>query len=75
MAYGYLTPETLPESTMRRVMDIPTDPDFLGAFTGALLPLTDAANWQLEGAITPEEAAAKAQEIIFAWLMTETPTP
>lgn len=75
MAYGYLTPETLPDDLMRRTMDIPRDPDFLGAFTGALLPLMDPANWQPAGAITPEQAAAKAQEIILSWLDTETPVP
>lgn len=72
---GFLTPETLPADVMRRVMDIPTDPDFLGAFTGALLPLMDPANWETAGSITPEAAAAKAQEIILSWLMTETPIP
>lgn len=76
MSYGYPTPETLPDMLMRRTMDIPRDPDFLGAFTGALLPLMDPANWQqMPGAVTPEVAAAKAQEIILAWLDTETPVP
>jgi hypothetical protein len=69
---GYLTPESLPATLKRRVLDIPTDPDFLAAFNGALLPLMDPANWQPFGAITPEQAAAKASEIIFAMWSGET---
>lgn len=72
---AFLTPESFPAAMKRRVLDIPVDPDFLGAFTGALLPLCDSANWEAAGAITPEEAAARAQEIIFAALFGETDVP
>lgn len=72
---GFLTPETLPATKKRRVMDIPTDPDFLGAFTGALMPLFDPANWEAAGAITPEEAAAAAQDIVLSALFNETDVP
>lgn len=69
---GFLTPESLPATKKRRVLDIPADPDFLGAFNGALLPLIDPANWEQAGAITPEAAAAAAQEIIYAMWSGET---
>lgn len=69
---GFLTPESFPAALKRRVLDIPVDPDFLSAFTGALLPLCDPANWETAGAMTPQDAAARAQEIILASLFGET---
>lgn len=71
----FLTPDSFPTTLKRRVFEIPTDPDFLGAFNGALLLLTDPANWEMAGSVTPEEAAAKAQEMIWAWWDTETDVP
>ena len=68
----FLTPESFPTDQKRRVLEIPTDPDFLGAFNGALTLLMDPANWEQAGAITPDQAAAKAQEIILAMWSTET---
>lgn len=72
MVPRFLTPETLPTTLKRRVLEIPVDPDFLGAFNGALVPLMDPANWERAGSVTPEDAAAKAQEIILAMWATET---
>jgi hypothetical protein len=71
----FLTPESFPTALKSRVMEIPTDPDFLAAFNGALTLLMDPANWEPAGAVTPENAAAKAQEIILAWWNTETDIP
>jgi len=71
----FLTPESFPTTMKRRVLEIPTDPDFLAAFNGALLDLIDPANWEPAGAVTPEDAAAKAQEMILAWMDTETDVP
>jgi hypothetical protein len=71
----FLTPESFPSTLKRRVLEIPTDPDFMAAFNGALWTLTDPANWEAAGAITPDEAAAKATEMIQAWWDTETDVP
>jgi len=68
----FLTPDAFPEAKKRRVLDIPVDPDFLAAFNGALTLLIDPANWGQAGSITPEDAAAKAQDIIFAMWSGET---
>jgi microcystin-dependent protein len=65
---GYLTPETLPVEVICRQLLIPDDPVFTAAFTGALLPLTHAYNWELYGAITPDEAAAKAFDMLQQFL-------
>lgn len=68
----FLTPESFPEGKKRRVLDIPTDPDFLAAFNGALTLLMEPENWEQAGSITPEQAAAMAQEIILAMWDGET---
>lgn len=75
MVRDFLTPETLPATVMRRVLEIPVDPDFLAAFNGALLPLMESENWEQAGSITPEAAAAKATQIIMAMWDTETSVP
>jgi len=56
----YLTPN-IPESELERLcrsFSIPNDPKWLGNFMGAIEPLTHEENWELDGAVTPEEAAA-----------------
>jgi hypothetical protein len=68
----FLTPESFPTGKKRRVLDIPTDPDFLGAFNGALTLLMDPANWEQAGSVTPEDAAARAQQIILDMWAGET---
>lgn len=65
---GYLTPDTLPTDVVCRQLLIPDDPVFTAAFTGALLPLTHAYNWEKYGAITPDEAAAKAFDMLQQFL-------
>jgi len=54
---GWLTPDTLPTTTLRRWLCIPDEPAFLAVVTGALLRLTYAENWEAYGAVTPQEAA------------------
>ena len=68
----FLTPESFPTTKKRRVLEIPVDADFLEAFNGALTLLMEPGNWEQAGAVTPEEAAAKAQEIIMAMWDGET---
>jgi hypothetical protein len=72
---GFLTPESFPTTLKQRVLLIPTDPDFMAAFNGALLVLADPANWEAAGSVSPEDAAAKAMEMIQAWWDTETDVP
>jgi len=55
---GYLTPDTIPADTICRVLFIPNDAQLLANTLGAIEELTFAYNWDLQGAVTPEEAAA-----------------
>lgn len=48
---------------------MPDSPEWVGAFTGALYPMIFESSWEeSEGGITRAAAAAKAQEIFFAYL-------
>lgn len=62
---AYLTPPTLPAVYACRRLLIPDDTEFIGAVNGALLELAEVSNWEQFGAVTPEEAAAAAQQMIF----------
>jgi len=55
---AWLTPDSpAPEDERGRCFTVPNDNALVGAVSGALLPLTDASNWQSFGSMTPEEAA------------------
>ena len=60
----YLTPETLPTSTVCRVLQIPNDPAFVAAVSGAIAELRHAYNWELHGAVTPEDAAEASRILL-----------
>jgi len=58
MPRGWLTPNTpAPNDERCRRVSVPDDLLFVGAVTGALLPLTQASNWEQFGTMTPQEAA------------------
>lgn len=64
----FITPDVLPEDTFCRVLLIPNDPKWIGAVTGALLPMIYESEWvQFEG-ITPEEAADRARVMFYEYL-------
>lgn len=65
---GFPTPDTLPTNLVCRQLLIPDDPIMLGSVSGALLPLLDPAQWEAYGAVTPEDAAAAAQEMFLRYL-------
>src|SRR5574337_115506 len=58
---GYLTPDDVPAEQICRVILIPNSEAWIAVVTGALNSLAEAQNWQPQGVLTPEEAAA-------AWL-------
>ena len=72
---GYPTPETLPAANLRRVLLIPNDPVFVGAFTGALLDLCEPGRWEQYGAVSPEDAAAAALAVLLAAFETDEVIP
>lgn len=55
---GWLTPETIPTTTMCRTLLIPDDIALIAAVSGALLDLTHSYNWEQHGAQTPEDTAS-----------------
>jgi len=58
MPRAWLTPDSpTPEEERCRTISVPDDLAFVGAVTGALLPLTQPDNWEQSGSMTPEEAA------------------
>jgi len=64
----FLTPSETPAATVCRRLFIPDSPEWLALVNGALVELTRAANWETFGAVTPEEAAAAAQQMLLEYL-------
>lgn len=62
---GYLTPEDVPEDSHCRTFNIPNSTQWLSVFMGALLPLIYPESWQKYGALTPDEAADAALNVIW----------
>lgn len=71
MARAFLTPPTLPTTTRCRVLEIPDSPEWLGLVGGALVELLHEENWERFGAITPQQAAQAAQDIIHSYYGSE----
>jgi hypothetical protein len=71
MPSGYLTPETIPASTTRRWICFPDEQYILAAVNGALLELTYDYNWELFGAITPEEISEALLPYVLDFQATE----
>lgn len=59
----WLTPDAIPASNTRRVLLLPDSPEWRAAFRGALAALSDAANWEQFGTLTPDETADVWAEI------------
>jgi len=53
----WLTPDTAPADTICRVLIIPADFDWLAIVSGAIVELTNPANFQAEGTATPQDCA------------------
>ena len=64
----FLTPETTPVATVCRRLFIPDSPEWLALVNGALAELIKLANWEAFGAVTPAEAAARAQQMVLDYL-------
>lgn len=65
---AWLTPNSIPVRTVCRVVRIPDDPAFVYAFSGALLSLTEAQNWEEFGELTPTEAAEACLPVVLDYL-------
>ena len=65
---AWLTPENTPTDTVCRRVFIPRDRTWIAAVSGALLPLIYPYNWEKFGAVTPDEAAARAQVMFLDFL-------
>lgn len=61
----FITPDVLPEDTFCRVLLIPNDPKWIGAVSGALLPMMYASEWVSFGGLTPEETAERCRVMLY----------
>jgi len=61
----YLTPATIPTSTLCRRLRIPDDPLIIAAVNGAITELTKLYNWEQFEAITPAQITAA---MLVMWL-------
>lgn len=64
----FLTPETTPAVTVCRRLFIPDSPEWLALVNGALGELMKLANWEAFGAVTPQDAANRAQEMVLDYV-------
>lgn len=55
----FITPDVLPEDTFCRVLLIPNDPKWIGAVSGALLPMIYPSEWISFGGLSPEVTAER----------------
>lgn len=60
----FITPDVLPEDTFCRVLLIPNDPKWIGAVSGALLPMMHASEWVSFGGLDPEIVAARCEVML-----------
>lgn len=63
----YLTPSTLPAARISRRLRIPNDPLIVAAVNGAISELIKAFNWQLFGAVTPEDIAEAMRDMYLEY--------
>lgn len=65
---AWLTPQqpATADHFCRRIT-YPADREWAQILSGALLELTYERNWEQFGAVTPEDAAATARDIFYAW--------
>lgn len=61
----YITPDSLPEDSVCRPLNIPNSPAWLAIVSGAVNELSNVWNWEQVTGITPQEAADRA---LALWL-------
>lgn len=64
---AWLTPDDPPSGVVYISLAVPRGEDFEAMVRGALVPLTDPANFELFGALTPEQTAGYFQSIQYQW--------
>lgn len=68
---AWLTPATIPAADLRRVLLIPDSPEWIGVINGLLLDLSNPENWEDSGGVSPEDTAAKWEEIMYTFFNGE----
>jgi len=63
----YLTPDSLPEGTDCRSLQIPASSEWLALVTGALTELTKKWNWEQYGSVTVDQAVSVMETMISAY--------
>jgi len=67
----YITGEDPGTDTTCRELNIPDDLYFIAAVSGALLELTNPANWEQFGSASPADYAALAETMLAAFQTSE----
>jgi hypothetical protein len=68
---GWLTPDTIPSTTVCRQLLIPDNTLIVAAVNGALCRLAEAERWEQYGAVTPEEMAAAMIDVVGQYFISE----
>lgn len=70
---AWLTPDELPIAgdTICRPLRIPNDQRIIAAVNGAILTLTESANWEAFGNVTPEDIAYRLLEMFEDYATSE----
>jgi len=63
----YITPPDIPEGDTCRPLSIPTSPEWLAFFGGALTELTKSYNWEQETGISVADTIEKMEQIVNGW--------
>lgn len=64
---AWLTPDSIPDPAICRVLHIPNDVGLIIAVSGALDELCYAENWEQFGTVSPEDAAYAMQEMLWRY--------
>lgn len=67
----YLTPSSTPADTVCRRLYIPNSPEWLAVVNGAISELMKPYRWEQFGAVSPEEAAERMQQMYLEYVRTD----
>lgn len=70
--HAWLTPDSIPDDKLCRLLRIPNDINIRGAVSGALLDLTLERNWEQFGDVTPEDMASAMLTMLENFWVSET---
>jgi len=69
----WLTPTTIPDSAIYRVIRIPDDEDIVSAVNGAILELTYPYRWELFGATSIDDITDAMRDMFASYIVSKYP--